>query len=281
MPADITSGRAVGFLLDLIDSGDADRVRTRVGLPRPAPEDLREARRRIPWELPALPSSVVLWMLQEDDPGLNPVVWRLLSDRDTALRRAILDGVPFGPGRLLAVEVDPVLRDDYEHPPVPDRVARLGLVPALRESTTMAAAREATSMVYRREHWQTVAEADRENSLPGYVRWALAVRPDCPPSLRAQFGAHRKFDFRVRQAGIMTDPAEYAVGHGPARDVLKVLSLGRVMFPRRIAEAEHALRPLVRDHLGDREEAWAVLAQLLETFHGTTEELVVTAGAIA
>ncbi|MER7836918.1 hypothetical protein ABTY98_13645 [Streptomyces sp. NPDC096040] len=281
MPADTTSGRAVGFLLDLIDSWDADRVRARAGLPRPAPEDLREARRRLPWELSALPSSVVLWMLQEDDPDLNAVVWRLLPDQDTALRRAILDGVPFSPGRLLAVEVDPVLRDTYREPPVPDRVARLGLVPALRESTTMAAAREATSMVYRREHWQTVAEADRENSLPGYVRWALAIRADCPPSLRAQFGAHRKFDFRVRQAGIMTDPAEYAVGHGPALDVLKVLSLGHMMFPRRIAEAENALRPLVRDHLGTREEAWAALTQLLQTFHGTTEELVVTAGAIA
>ncbi|MER7187880.1 hypothetical protein ABT404_51930, partial [Streptomyces hyaluromycini] len=152
---------------------------------------------------------------------------------------------------------------------------------ALRESDSMAAAREAASMVYRREHWQTVAEADRENSLPGYVRWALAVRPDCPPSLRAQFGTHRKFDFRVRQAGILDGPAGYALDHGPALDVLKVLSLGHAMFPRRAAEAEDALRPLVRDHLGDREEAWAVLAQLLDSFHGTTGELVMTAGAVA
>ncbi|MFK0155884.1 hypothetical protein ACIQVL_43595 [Streptomyces sp. NPDC090499] len=281
MRADTTSGRAVGFLLNLIDAAAADRVRARVGLPRPAPEDLRETRRRVHQGLPALPSSVVLWMLQEDDPDLNAVVWRLLSDRDTALRRAILDGVPFAPGRLLAVEVDPVLRDDYAEPPVPNRVARLGLVAALRESDSMAAAREAASMVYRREHWQTVAEADRENSLPGYVRWALSVRPDCPPTLRAQFGSHPKFDFRVRQAGILDGPAGYALDHGPARDVLKVLSLGHVMFPRRAAEAENALRPLVRDHLGDREEAWAVLAQLLDTFHGTTGELVRTAGAVA
>ncbi|MBW8793949.1 MAG: hypothetical protein JF597_10240 [Streptomyces sp.] len=61
MRADTTSGRAVGFLLDLIDAAEADRVRTRVGLPRPAPEDPREARRRASWGLPALPSSVVLW----------------------------------------------------------------------------------------------------------------------------------------------------------------------------------------------------------------------------
>ncbi|MFG3019194.1 hypothetical protein ACGFZQ_11695 [Streptomyces sp. NPDC048254] len=39
MRADTTSDRAVGFLLDLIDSGDADRVRACVGLPRAAPED--------------------------------------------------------------------------------------------------------------------------------------------------------------------------------------------------------------------------------------------------
>ncbi|MEW1775233.1 hypothetical protein [Streptomyces sp. NPDC086777] len=281
MRDDTTSGRAVGFLLDLIDPADADRVRARVGLSRPVPEDLRETRRRIPWGLPALPASVVLWMLQEDDPDLNAVVWRLLTDRDTALRRAILDGVPFAPGRLLAVEVDPVLRDDYAEPPVPERVTRLGLVPALRASDSMAAAREAASMVYRREHWQTVAEADREKSLPGYVRWALSVRADCPPTLRAQFGTHRKFDFRVRQAGILDGPATYALDHGPARDVLQVLSLRHVMFPRRATEAEDALRPLVHDHLGAHEEAWAVLAQLLDTFHGTAGELVRTAGAIA
>ncbi|WP_189265619.1 hypothetical protein [Streptomyces fuscichromogenes] len=281
MRADTTSGPAVGFLLDLIGPADADRVRARVGLPRPAPEDLRETRRRIPFTVPALPSSVVLWMLQEDDPDLNTVVWRLLTYRDTALRRAVLDGVPFAPGRLLAVEVDPALRAGHEAPPVPDRVARLGLLPALRESDSMAAAREVTSMVYRREHWQTVAEADREHSLPGYVRWALSVRPDCPPALRAQFGSHRKFDFRVRQAGILDGPAAYALDHGPAAQVLRVLSLGRVMFPARAAEAEDALRPLVLDHLGTREEAWAVLAQLLGTFHGTTGELVRTAGSIA
>lgn len=59
MRADITSGRAVGFLLSLIDSEDADRVRARVGLP---------------WGPSAVPASVVLWMLQEDDPDLDAVV---------------------------------------------------------------------------------------------------------------------------------------------------------------------------------------------------------------
>jgi hypothetical protein len=33
--------------------------------------------------------------------------------------------------------------------------------------------------------------------------------------------------------------------------------------------------------LGDREDAWAVLAQLIGTFQGSVPELVITAGAIA
>jgi hypothetical protein len=53
------------------------------------------------------------------------------------------------------------------------------------------------------------------------------------------------------------------------------------MFPARVRAAEDALRPLVREHLGEREEAWAVLAQLLDTYHGTAPELIMTAGAIA
>jgi hypothetical protein len=136
-------------------------------------------------------------------------------------------------------------------------------------------------MVLTPADWRTVTEADAERALPGYARWALSVRPDCPPALRAQFGAHPKFAHRVRQAGVLDGPAEYATDHGPAVRVLEVLAMGRLMFPARIGEAEGALRPLVRDHLGDREEAWAVLAQLIGTFHGTARELVVTAGAIA
>ncbi|MFJ1805810.1 MULTISPECIES: hypothetical protein [unclassified Streptomyces] len=57
--------------------------------------------------------------------------------------------------------------------------------------------------------------------------------------------------------------------------------MGHVLFPARVRDAEDALRPLVRDHLGGREEAWAVLAQLIGTFHGTAPELVTAAGAIA
>ncbi len=48
-----------------------------------------------------------------------------------------------------------------------------------------------------------------------------------------------------------------------------------------MSEAEDALRPLVREHLAGSEDAWSVLAQLIDTFHGNAVELVVTAGAVA
>ncbi|MFE7168547.1 hypothetical protein [Streptomyces sp. NPDC057616] len=276
-----TSRRAAGFLLDLIDAGEAERVRRRIGMPvhaRVAGADER-ARLISSWTGRAVPASVLLWVLEEDDPDLNAVVWRH-PRADDSMRRAILRGVPFGPGRTARVPVDPVLRRS-EEPPVPGGYARQGLVGALRHATAMAPARQAASMVLERADWRTVAEADLEHPLPGYARWALAVRPDCPPRLRTQFGAHRKFTNRVRRAGVLDGPAEYATAQGPASDTLQVLALGHLLFPARIRDAEDALRPLVRDHLGGREEAWAVLAQLIDGFHGTVPELVATAGAIA
>ncbi|MHC3471395.1 hypothetical protein ACYF6T_22230 [Streptomyces sp. 7R007] len=281
MGDDSTSGQAVGFLLGLIDTGDAERIRRRVGLPAHARVDDADTRAKLvsSWSRRAVPSSVLLWVLEEDDPDLNAMVWRH-PGADDSMRRAVLRGVPFGPGRTARVPVDRVLRSSTE-PPVPGSYTRLGLVGALRAGTTMAAARQAASMVLERADWQAVAEADRERPLPGYARWALVVRPDCPPALRTQFGEHRKFTHRMRRAGVLDGPADYATTHAPAADTLRVLSLGHLLFPARVRAAEQALEPLVREHLADREEAWAVLAQLLDTFHGTTPELVVTAGAIA
>lgn len=282
MRADITSGHAVGFLLRLIDAGAADRVRARIGLSRPAPLGPAQARRRTtaasPWGSTTVPSSVLLWVLEEDDTDLNFAVWQHHTT-DLGLRRAILRGEAFGPDGGRSVRVHRSLR--HHDLPVPEHVTRLGLVGALRESTTMGRAKETVTMVTGRGDWATAAEADRERPLPGYARWALSVRPDCPPALRERFGSHAKFTHRVRQAGVLAGPAEYATSHGPAAQVLRILSLGHAMFPARVRDAEDALRPLVREHLGDCEEAWAVLAQLVDTFHGTAPELVVTAGAIA
>ncbi|WP_369264207.1 hypothetical protein [Streptomyces sp. R35] len=276
-----TSSRAAGFLLDLIEADDAERARRRIGLQQPATEEPLDTQRKLFswWTQTAVPSSVLLWVLEEDDPELNAIVWRHVST-DDAMRRAIVRGVPHGPGRTRAVRVAKPLARDQE-PPVPGHFTQYGLIGALRASTSMGPARSAASMVLGRPGWQAVADADRERPLPGYARWALSVRPDCPPSLRARFGSHAKFAHRVRQAGVIEGPAQYATAWSPASKVLQVLSLGRTLFPTRVREAEDALRPLVRDHLGDREDAWAVLAQLIGTFQGSVPELVITAGAIA
>ncbi|MFJ8058322.1 hypothetical protein [Streptomyces sp. NPDC096142] len=276
------SGAAIGFLLGLIDSGDAARIRRRIGLPEPDPERTPEARRNVEmwsWTRTPVPASVLLWVLEEDDPDLNLSVWRHVS-ADNAMRRAILRGVPFGPGREGPLTVVDGLGSEPE-PPVPENYTRFGLVGALREGTSMQSARTAATMVLERSDWQAVLEADGDRPLPGYARWALSVRPDCPPALRARFGTHRKFTRRVEEAGVLDGPADYATAWGPAAQVLKVLSTGRLLFPARVSEAEDALRPLVREHLAGHEDAWSVLAQLIDTFHGNTVELVVTAGAVA
>ncbi|MFF3846145.1 hypothetical protein [Streptomyces sp. NPDC002328] len=276
-----TDGQALGFLLGLTDEETARRIRGRVGLSAVARENAASRRHRLsrPWAWPPhTPASLTLWVLQEDDPQLNAVVWQYLG-LDTGLRRALARGIPFGPGRTKPVPLP--RRLPVEEPDIPESHVRHGLVGALREATTMAAGRAAASMVLTPADWQEVTEADAERALPGYARWALSVRPDCPPATRAGFGSHPKFAHRVRRAGILDGPAEYALDHGPAVRVLEVLAMGRALFPARIGEAEDAVRPLVRKHLGDREEAWAVLAQLIGTFHGTARELVATAGAIA
>ncbi|WP_405923264.1 hypothetical protein [Streptomyces sp. NBC_00035] len=296
-----TTERAVDFLLALIEAEAAERARQRMGL-RPLQskqrtglrsflgrkseeaeqsEDSLDARRKLYslWTRTPVPSSVLLWVLEEDDPELNALVWRHMN-ADDAMRRAIARGIPYGAGRTTPVPLAHPLSRSQE-PSVPEHFTKYGLIGALRASTSMAVARSAGSMVVGATDWQAVTEADQEHPLPGYARWVLAVRPDCPPALRAQFGSHAKFTHRVRQAGVIDSAAQYALSWNPAAQVLRVLSLGRTMFPSRVGETEDALRPLVRDHLGDREEAWAVLAQLIGTYHGTIPELVITAGAIA
>ncbi|WP_432177066.1 hypothetical protein [Streptomyces sp. Tue6028] len=277
----------VGFLLGLIEDEDAARVRRRIGRPQPAAPQATPGWKSLGaprahsswWTQTPVPSSVLLWVLQEDDPELNALVWRHVS-ADDAMRRAIVHGIPHGPGRTHAVDVaEPLSRND--EPPVPRAFSLFGLVGALRAATAMKPARQAASMVLGTPGWQAVAGADAERPLPGYTRWALSVRPDCPPELRARFGSHARFTHRLRQSGVIDGPARYATEWRPADRVLRVLSLGRTLFPTRLGEAEDALRPLVRDRLGGREDAWAVLAQLVGNYHGTVPELVVMAGAIA
>ncbi|MET8247000.1 hypothetical protein ABZV31_22810 [Streptomyces sp. NPDC005202] len=171
------SGRAVGFLLGLIEDADARRVRDRVGAPAPVAEN-----RHVLCSVlgtTAVPASVLLWILEEDDPELNAVVWGHRS-ADDAMRRAVLRGVPFGRGRTDALPVDEKMLAHVEEPPVPGHFLKHGLVGALRESRTMGAARAAATMVLGHSDWQAVAEADREQPLPGWARSTSATASTRP-----------------------------------------------------------------------------------------------------
>ncbi|MDX2851738.1 hypothetical protein PV342_25435 [Streptomyces sp. PA03-3a] len=274
------SAGELGFLLGLVDPESAARARSRTGVPAVDPVAAAKPPEHVPWGpwWHGLPVSVLWWMLQEDDPRVNTLVyhhWRA----DDRMRYDIVNGVPYGPDRSRRLRVPAEL----SHYPAPELALPSGpeaLTAVLRAVTGMSQGRAAALLVGR-EDWAVVAEADRERPLPGYARWALAIRPDCPPALRTQFGTHRKFTNRLRDAGVVDGPAEFATGSRPARDVLRVLAMGRWAFPLRLAEAADALRPLVRAELGGNTEAWAVLTQLLPTFTGTLPELVATAGAIA
>lgn len=105
-----TVEQAVGSLLGLVDGETAEQVRARTGLPSPERPKATAARLRRAWTWAThLPASVALWILENDDPELNAVVWRYVST-DSGLRRAIARGVPFGPGRTGTLPVDRTLR---------------------------------------------------------------------------------------------------------------------------------------------------------------------------
>lgn len=165
----------------------------------------------------------------------------------------------------------------HTEPEIP--VSRHGLIGGLREAQTIRSARVAVQAVGRRD-WAAVAEADRAEPLPGFARWALGERIDCPPEVRPQFGSHPKFTNRRRKAGVV-ELREYVELGRPSGDVLAVLHFGAQLFPHRADEAAALLTPLVRAEIGTNLDAWAVLAQQLPTFAGTVPELVTTSGAVA
>lgn len=276
------SAGELGFLLDLVDPALAARARSRTGIAEEEPASSARPQGHPMWGWGPwwheMPASVLWWMLQEDDPEVNVVVyhhWRA----DDRVRYDIVNGVPYGPDRSRRVEVPA----DLARFPAPELTLPSGpeeLTAVLRAVAGMSQGRAAALLVGP-DDWGVVAAADAERPLPGYARWALAIRPDCPPALRTQFGTHRKFTNRLRDAGVVDGPAAYVAGAKPARHVLRVLAMGRWGFPRRLPEAAAALRPLVRAELGGNTEAWAVLVQLLPTFAGTLPELIGTAGAIA
>lgn len=264
------------FLLSLIESGDAAAVRRRLGVGLPALRSAGDAVRDL--DRLGAPRSAMLWLLELDDPATNLIVFHQPRLPD-AIRRDILRGVPFG-GAAGPLYVQPCGERWCGH----QQPARLspgtfGTIDGLRLATNMKEAKTAVQHVTS-EDWAGIAAADLEEALPGYSRWALTLRIDCPPQLRAQFGAHAKFAHRMRQAGIV-EVAEYVETYRPARQVLGVLQHGTRLFPHRVAEAVELLKPLVRGEIGASPDAWAVLAQLLPTFSGTARELISTSAAVA
>ena len=265
------------FLLSLIDPDDAARVRRRleIGKPEanPAPWWV--------WWLQRLqaPASTLLWMLERDDPDTNALVYHQANVPD-AVKRDIIRGIPFGTARGPLPVVRTCDKPDCSHREPPVAVSPLGLVGGLRAARSMITARRAADAVGRVD-WPEIADADRAEPLPGFARWALSTRFDCPPEVRAQFGSHPKFTHRLKRAGIVGDPREYVEDWTPARTVLEVLQVGAALFPERTREAAESLTPLVRGELGANPEAWAVLVQVLPTFTGTAPELVRTCGGVA
>ncbi|MFF4077935.1 hypothetical protein ACFYZN_00855 [Streptomyces sp. NPDC001777] len=281
MRHDRGTDRALDVLVRLAGpDGVRQAVRERIGVAERPSTVVPESR----WDglsqlsADALPVSARLWVLEEDRTDLNELL--VLADGlPRGLESAVLHGEPFGPGRKESVPLAGTLRDRLLAESA-DRLPATELIPVLRAARTMRQGRRAARSTGRGD-WPLVIEADTEQPLPGYTRWALALRPDCPPVLRERFSAHPGYAHRMRLAGIVDGPESYVRQWRSARTVLCALDTGRWAFPTREREAEEALRPLVRDSLGANVEAWAVLAQLLPTFTGTVPELIVTAGAIA
>jgi hypothetical protein len=273
-------GRALDVLVCLAEADDVRQaVRERTGVAEWSSATVPGLWDRVSRLSPdVLPASARLWALEEDRPETNELL-ALAGGVPRGLERAVFDGEPFGPGRRTPVPLTEKLRDRLRSEGI-ERLPAEELIPALRAVRTMRQGRRAARSMGR-EDWPRVIEADAEQPLPGYARWTLALRPDCPQVLRERFSTHPGYAHRIREAGIVDSPETYVREGRPARVVLRALDTGHWAFPSRVGEAEDVLRPLVRDSLGANVEAWAVLAQLLPTFTGTAPELIVTAGAIA
>jgi MFS family permease len=88
-----------------------------------------------------------------------------------------------------------------------------------------------------REGWHAIAAADLDQPLPGYARWALSVHLACPAALHVQFGTdHPRFAKRMRRAGVVGDPSQYAcglvwLGSGPVASSAGFAVLGFFLGP--------------------------------------------------
>lgn len=273
--------KGLRLLLDLVEPEHAERAGRRLGYraENPIAVKLRQHTMRTAVSHLAYadaPASLVMWMVERDDPIVNAVLVEE-SIVPEALRYDLSRGVPFGPHNTTPVPLTEGMRRyakwASDEPPLS--------LAAMRAADSMRKARTAVKRVSTVD-WPLIAEADRSQPLPGYVRWALSIRVDCPAQVREQFGSHRKFAHRLRQARVVSGPAEYIREWKPARTVLEVLDTGLMVFvAERVREIQDTLRPPACDTLGGNVEAWAVFAQLLPTFTGTLPELMESSAAIA
>ncbi|MDH6109436.1 hypothetical protein P3T36_000207 [Kitasatospora sp. MAP12-15] len=293
MALDEPTAQGVRFLLALVDdelAGHSVCERLRInpaGMGGLVPSDPRVRRLLV-----RAPGSMLLWMLQGDDPEVNARLYGV-NRLPLGLRRDILTGVSFADpapaarvtvGRL-ADASNALNASNEEYQQALTDLAPDGIIAQLYEAGGRAGgsfrrARTAAGRI-RSEQWPAVLRAHQDSPFPGYARWALSQRIDCPAELRARFGESPRYRHRLREAGIFDGPAEYVQAAAPAAEVLRLLGIGRWAYPGRLAQAGAVLRPLVHADLGTHLEAWAVLAQLLPDFVGTLPELIRTAGAIA
>jgi len=290
MALDERTADAVGYLLRLVDEATAGRVRARLALgaegagSRRAGDDWDPQVRR---QLRAAPASVRFWLLQADDPAVN----RLLFDLELlppGLNHDVVGGVAFAPGSPDRGRSGVLRHDLPAFGPDDPRRGRETDLPGILAALYAAEAagkplrpsRRAAAEV-RSAYWPEILAAHRAEPLPGYARWALAERIDCPAELRASFGTHPKFANRLRSAGIIEELGDLVTAVEPARAAMPLLSLVSRIKPGAVAAGVEVLRPLVDAELGRNVEAWAVLAQLLPEFVGSVAELLPLAGAVA
>ncbi|CAM5675467.1 hypothetical protein SSPIM334S_07172 [Streptomyces spiroverticillatus] len=262
----VDGGFEMEFLVSLAEAGRRERIVERVreqltGNPRT---------HTLYYSWRSLNASAWMWMLQEDDPEINAIVYA--KGPRGVLRDEIRRGLPFGKACGPLHVVDKV-RDDPEVRPEEVRFADpAALEAALRAVTTMKAANKVALRVGR-EDWGTVVRADRNQPLPGYARWALAMRPNCPDWARAGFDTVPGFTKRMRRAGIFDSPLDLLLHGRWGRAALMVLHDGAVEFPSR-PEARDPLRQMVREQLGGNLNSWAWTAYLLPMWKGTVPELL-------
>ncbi|MET9292710.1 hypothetical protein [Streptomyces sp. NPDC003077] len=143
--------------------------------------------------------------------------------------------------------------------------------------------------------WPALLTAHAEGTLPDRLVPELASLPDCPRDLLLRLlqrldpndrSGRDKYPDWLRSAlrhGTLS-PTDLLHHARPAEWALSVLlrtQEGDWVSPADWAPARAETDALIREHLGNNVEAWAIALQLLPTFTGSLAELISTVGAVA